>query len=227
MIGHLFLFIALITSYVFYYLFGSLYPGSGLGLTSASMFFYLLLSGVYLLFALPLTHKNIFVKLWIVFMLLNFVSFILISEHNLVYVNRYGFSEFTIIKTIMVVSLSFFPFYFLARKKVIGDSAMRNVFFILMIVSTIGYFVDGLFVRNAFGEGSQVNAIYGLVYLLPFIIFIKRKFLFYTIFIILFLLVLSSFKRGAVITYSLGSIILLYGTTKSISKRSRKLSIIF
>lgn len=209
-------FFALISLYALYNLIGAFYTGSEYSITTVLVFLYLLICGIYMIKTLRLPITSHYVKIWMLFLLVNVISFLFIPDQNLINVNRLGFSVITIFKTILVVLLSFFPFYYLANQRLIGDKTMRNVFVIFLIVSIIGYFVDAVFVRTVAkeGESSQVNAIYGVVYLVPFIFFIKRKLSIYIIISMLFLLVLSSLKRGAFISFSLGCIILLYWTTR-------------
>jgi O-antigen ligase len=132
-----------------------------------------------------------------------------------VYAATYTFEVITIFKTILMVLLTLYPFYFLAKKGVLRDDNMVLLFFILFPVFMVRYIYEAQSVRLGEGDGHQVNEIYGMVYLLPFLFLVKRKLIVYAVLVIMFLFVASSFKRGAFVTFSAGSVVLLYSLWKN------------
>lgn len=214
-------FVALIVSYSLYNIIGVLLSNPSGLLTVSTIIIYILICLVYLIKTFLSKHIN-YVKIWMLFLLINVLSFLFIPERNLSIAYRYDFSVISIFRIIFVVLLSFFPFYYLAKKRIISDKTMRAVFLIFFVVNVIGYIYESRLMRMIGDQKDQVNAIYGLVYLIPYIYFLKRKTTVYIVLVLFYLLVISSLKRGALMTVSLGSIVLLYwASMNNLYKASR------
>jgi len=185
------------------------------GLTAGTSFVYLLICAAFLVPAFLFRDRSHLVTAWTIFLGINCVSYLLVPERNLVSAAIYTYEVITIFKTILMVLLTFYPFYFLAKRGVLRDTEMVIFFFVLFPIFIVRYIYEAQWVRLDEGEGHQVNEIYGVVYLLPFLFLINRKLIVYLMLLLMFLLVVSSFKRGAFLTFSVGSAILLYSSWRS------------
>jgi hypothetical protein len=195
-------------------------------LTSGTSLVYLSICTVFLLRVLALRQRSNFVNAWVAFLGLNALSFVMVPEANAVYAGLYTFEVITIFKTILMVSLSLFPFYFLARKKIISDGMMAGLFFMLLTVFVIRYVYDTQWIRLEEGDGHQINEIYGIVYLLPFLFFVKHRPVACFLLLFMLILVISSLKRGAFLTFSIGSATFLYCILRSAAARSASSAVV-
>ncbi len=112
---------------------------------------------------------------------------------------------FTFFRTILYTLISFFPFYFLSRKNKISRLHLIIIFFGLLVFGIINFFNYSTIIADE--NTLQNNAVYGIVTLIPFLFLIKNKILGIIISAVMYLIILSSLKRGAIIV---GSVLLLF-----------------
>ena len=191
--------------YPSYFMAGIIQPGSSIG--KLCLFAYIAICSIFLLKTSQQMRLDPFIKLWLAFLILNIVGFFIAPEIN---IQNSGVNYVSSLRTIIFVSMTFFPSYFLAQKRIINYKKMFFLFVVLFGVFLLDYVLGKEYFKQVGLETEQVNSVYGLVYLLPFVFFLKRTVLVYAILAILFFVVLSSLKRGAFITFSAGSIIALY-----------------
>lgn len=111
---------------------------------------------------------------------------------------------FTLLRTIIYTLISFFPFYYLSRRNKISTLHLKTLFFGLLIFGIINYFNYSRIIEDE--NTLQNNAVYAIVTLIPFLFLIKNKIVGVIISVLMYLIILSSLKRGAII---IGSVLLL------------------
>jgi hypothetical protein len=194
---------------------------------TVSIAVYLLGCLYFLVKSIYLSGKTGFFYNLLIFFLLNTLSFLLMPDENQHYVSQFIHNSITIYKTIAVVLLSFFPFYFMSKRGLLHSDEMIQIFWFFLVAFSIIYFIESMILRNDFGLEGQVNAIYGVVYLLPFLFFFRARVTVRILIIIIFLLVLHSLKRGALITFLLGSgVLFTYSSYFKGNLRLKKSSVI-
>lgn len=111
---------------------------------------------------------------------------------------------FTLLRTIIYTLISFFPFYYLSSRNKISTLHLKTLFFGLLIFGIINYFNYSRIIEDE--NTLQNNAVYAIVTLIPFLFLIKNKIVGVIISVLMYLIILSSLKRGAII---IGSVLLL------------------
>lgn len=153
----------------------------------------------------------------ILFLILNSVYFIFNPNG----INEIYFAQF---RTIFFCISTYFIFYYLGASGLLDEYWLKIYFLLLLIISIINYFV---YAQQAdLNEFLQNNAIYAVVMLLPFLFLFKNRVLILAILTLLILFILTSIKRGAVITSFFISIMVVIYIFNSVNKSSRNKKII-
>lgn len=129
--------------------------------------------------------------------------------------------------------LSVFPFYVFTCKGIIREREIKYLFFIFFICAICAYY-GGLNQQMAYAiyvdsgqEEYTVTSVYSLLSLLPLIILFKNKQLLqFALLAIIFVYLILSSKRGAVVLGGLSSIILIFSMFVQ-SSLKKKMGIIF
>lgn len=207
--------------YLLYQVSGIAYPNSFL--TTSISLFILTLSIFFLVKVWSSTKpKFAFVKAWTFFLILNIFSLLIINETE---INKYvNFKLISIIKIVFIVNLGFYVFYFAGSKNLIGDLDIIKYFIFLYVINLIQYYYAFNFI-NSDGLNLQINDIYGIVYLLPIIVLLKRNFSIILLLLNIYL-VLFSLKRGAFITFSFTSLVFILNAFKIWQNRTKAIGFI-
>ncbi|MDL2330445.1 O-antigen ligase family protein [Odoribacter sp. OttesenSCG-928-A06] len=121
---------------------------------------------------------------------------------------------FAMYRNIIGAVLPFFPLYYLSRKGEVGEALLKAFYFCIFIV-TIFVFIRGTFLAiEEKNTEATVNEAYRFVFLLPYVVMLKRKWIFVLVAISLTFIILSA-KRGALLTYFIGLMIYAYYFLKS------------
>ena len=143
------------------------------------------------------------------FLLLNTVYFIFNPEG----INDIFFTHY---RTILFTIGTFFIFFHLSVRNYLNDKIFIFYFIFLLIIAILNYFVYANYQNLT--EDVQNNAIYFIVMLLPIIFLIRIRFISLIIFPILIIFIISSLKRGAIITSFLIFILFIIYNFKIINK---------
>jgi hypothetical protein len=200
------IFYATLVAYFFYFLQGSLFE-KGDFLSKVPLFAYLMGCAFFTLQSFFLTKLPGFVVLWLLLLFLNIAGYFISPLDNLVYAGEHYLGT---VRTIVFVSLSLFPFYYLAKIEVILELEMRILALTLLAVFLLGYFTAKENLVQMRLTREQVNEVYGLVFVVPFVFFFRNNVLKYLFMFVCFAVVVSSFKRGALISISAGISIAIY-----------------
>lgn len=148
-------------------------------------------------------RQSTFIWTWLLLISLNIFGYLLTIE--------YGEPNFGQIKTILIVTLPFYPFYYLSLKKLLKPSHLKFIFLTMIIVSILQFYYSIEEIRAIRDKENIVNNVsYYFVMLLPYIFLFRRKILAYvSLFIILFF-VIQSAKRGALIVSLAATVVFIY-----------------
>jgi hypothetical protein len=209
-----FLFLLLIT-----YFAHEAYSVESTFISQSSLLLYLLISGFYLIKTLLLKEKNHFYKSWTALFLLNVFGYIVTGNYS---------ENFAMFAGVLMSLLTFYPFYYFARKNILTSNHLVY-FFLIMLPITIFLFIsnkDFLLIER--GTDNLVNNVsYNFVNLIPFVFLIrKRKLLALVSMLLLILFIIQGAKRGAIITGFIGLIIFIFYQLRTIDKQHRRRSYI-
>lgn len=178
-----------------------------------------LISGIY--FLKTLINKDnwgLFFSAWTFFVLLNIIGFIFSSDLS----ERQSLDMF---KNISVCMLSFYPFYYFAKKGDLKTNHLLRFFFVLLPIIILEFYSTGamlLYERDI--ENVVNNRAYLFVSVMPFVFLIKNKKLISgALMIIIMLLIIQGAKRGAIIAGSIGLLVYFYYLLKTIEKSNKYL----
>ena len=213
----------LMIAIILYFAQGSLLP-QGTIITQIAFMVILFTSLFYCLKVLLIEGgKNLFILLWLSFILLNFFGYLITLDLS----NPYYFGQ---MKVILLFSLPFFPFYFLARSGEFEEHHLLRFFIIMLILSIIEFkYNNDLILSSRLSDNINVvnNTAYYFALLLPYIfLFKKRIFSILSIFVILFFIIQGA-KRGALIVGIVGASIFIYYNLTSIQSKNRIVSYFF
>lgn len=201
--------------YVAYFLTGSLAPGSILGKMALGL--YLGLCGAFAMMASTKRRHSGFMWLWGVFLLMQVFGYLTVSnEQRAVAEPVFG----GIIRTVVFTSLSIFPSYVLAARGIIGTRTMVTLGGTLVVTFLVVFLLGR---SDTMAAGSDVtNAIYGLVYSLPFMVFPRKRIVSLLLAAVIVAATVLSFKRGALITVTVGLMVYsLFPAQESVERRGR------
>lgn len=150
-----------------------------------------------------------FVYIWMIFLILNIITFIFKGEFTDDYINR--------LKGILLNMLPFFAFYYFTKKGILKSNHLLLVFWVLLIISIIKF-------NNSINELKQLkgnplnmvsNTSYLFLGLIPFVFLFKRRIFSYLTLFLMFVFLLQSLKRASIIGGIIGFVILFYEQFKN------------
>ena len=204
--------------FVIYYAQGSLYAQGSI-IAKASLALVLVISGFYCIKTLlDRKKKNFFYKAWTALLLLNIVGF--------VFTANFGESHHvSMLKGILVTSLSFYPFYYFAQRGLLKSKHLLIFFLVMIPITILQYFFNAnqILLERLSDSTELVNNIaYSFVALIPFVFLFKEKKV-YSIasMALLMFFIIQGGKRGALIAGVIGLLFFIYYQLKTIDKRHR------
>jgi len=200
---------------------GILYKSGSL-ISQASLFIYLSISAYYGFKYVKQKERNIFGNLMLVFLAINLIYW-MFSPQIIA-----GHKSFVNLKNNVFFILTFYPFYFLSKNEVLTIRSLQIFLMLIFGVYTAQYFLKAEFLMGTLGKDNIVNnGAYYFVSMLPLMgIFFRNKLMYFLLYLISLYLVISSAKRGAIISFALGSIIAFYFLLKDIETKNRYRNII-
>lgn len=147
-----------------------------------------------------------FVWVWFFLILLNVLGYLFTS-------NLEESSNFSQIKTILIATLPFYPFYYLTRKSIIQRKHLIVLFLVMLAVSILQFYYNKqtiLSMRLSDREDVVNNIGYYFVMLVPYVFLFKKKILSLLSLFIILIFVIQSAKRGALIVALVGTTIFIY-----------------
>ena len=204
--------------FVIYYAQGSLYAQGSI-IAKASLALVLVISGFYCIKTLlDRKKKNFFYKAWTALLLLNIVGF--------VFTANFGESHHvSMLKGILVTSLSFYPFYYFAQRGLLKSKHLLIFFLVMIPITILQYFFNAnqILLERLSDSTELVNNIaYSFVALIPFVFLFKEKKV-YSIasMALLMFFIIQGGKRGALIAGVIGLLFFIYYQLKTIDKKHR------
>lgn len=203
--------------FILYALSGVVYE-NGL-ITNILMIFSVLLSTYYCVLS-NLRYSNKFLRILTIFITLYVIYFFLSSNQIVFSIVGTPITKLYTLKVVLFAISSFFPFYYIANKYDYSIYNKKIVLFylILFFISIVKYITR----RNELdfeGVEGGLNVAYTFVACLPIAaIFMKKKFIYYTIIGILMLLIIAAMKRGAIIVGLMMILVCIYHALKMKSK---------
>ncbi|WP_026706294.1 hypothetical protein [Flavobacterium soli] len=133
-------------------------------------------------------HK--IMKIWVVFLIMNLFGYLFSSNY----------SEFEILKAVLLNFLPFFPFYYFAKKNILTTKYIVGVFFVLLPIFILKFqrSVQTLKLEK-FNDDYVDNTVYFFIGLLPFVFFIKNKIVAFLSLMAIWFFMVQSSKRGAIL----------------------------
>ena len=141
-----------------------------------------------------------------IILILLFMTFSYVLSYILSPMKDLGFN---LIKTYALANFIFFPVYYLSKKNIITTYHLKFVFLFGFIFLVFEYFknAQALYMARLIDSYDNVNnSGYNLLCILPMLFFYKNKFFKYICFALIAYLIVSSYKRGAIITFTVSCI---------------------
>lgn len=147
--------------------------------------------------------------IWALFLLIaiNIIGY----TFTFINITELGYLDF--LKTILISTSLFYPFYYFSIKKKFLISHLVRLFLVLLLLSIFHFFYQkeqALSIRIRDSEDLVNNTGYYFVMLLPYVFLFKRKLLSYLSILIIMTFTIQSAKRGALITSLAGSLVFIY-----------------
>lgn len=147
-----------------------------------------------------------FVWIWFFLILINILGYLITSdlEEN---------SNFNQIKTILIATLPFYPFYYLTKKKIIKRKHLISLFLAILAVSILQFYYNKetiLSMRLSDREDVVNNVAYYFVMLFPYIFLFRKKILSLLSLLVILIFIIQSAKRGALIIAFIGTVVFAY-----------------
>lgn len=217
--------------WVLYFTQGAILPtGSFLGKIVLVVF--LAISLYYMFYVITRYNTNRYLKaLTVLVMMFTIYGLYAIIEYGggEMVVSTRTVNSFDYLKLIYLSLLPTYAFYVFTKKGLIDDLWLRKVFFILFGVMLIQYVLYTSLIRqnSVNGEMNTINVGYQFVSLIPMVYLFKRRtILQYILLAVLFLIVLSTFKRGAIFTGGVCVVYFIYTSLSNSKNNSKGLVII-
>lgn len=190
--------------YLIYILQGSLYARGSM-ISISALILVIIIGTTFLFRSFLLRRKQGFFVAWTLFLFINILYFILGQDY----------AHLDMLKSIMICSMGFFPFYYLGS---VGQKFDRVFFYFLlgsMIAAILSFYNNeqSILLDNIIANEENIvnNVAYSFVWLIPFLFFIKKNLLVKVGFLLLIIFfIIQGAKRGAIITGGLGCIMYLY-----------------
>lgn len=174
---------------VLYYSQGVLIPEGGLGQIVLVTIF--IISIYYLIKMLVMKEKfNSFLRIWLLFLFIYIVYFFIYGD----------FSEFNLLKMVLLNFLPLFPFYYFSQKGLLTRKHLL-AFFIILLPIIIIKFQQSLAALRIERMRDEVvdNTVYLFIGLLPFTFLFRNKLLSVFFLIVIWFFMIQSAKRAAIV----------------------------
>lgn len=181
---------------IIYMLKGMVYPTGTISMCIAALEL-----GICLLFglkSLKFIYKSRIVYILYFLTILVTMSFFLSSKIRM---SQFGsISTFTFYREFCGAVFPFFGMYFLVRKNKINKKLLTWSFYLIFLSAVAAFFfetVRGMIESNK--EFLTSNGAYRFLYLMPFVVFIKNRYIITLLWIISFIIAIISAKRGTIV----------------------------
>ncbi|MFD2433774.1 O-antigen ligase family protein [Mesonia maritima] len=199
---------------VLFYSQGVFYP-YGTQISTIAGFLLMMISALYFLFfRIILSKKTIlFVKVWTALLICNVLYFAW---------------DYTTVDSANIISvlfnmLPFYPFYIFSHKGILRRKHLNLVFFILLCLLSYRFINANITLQDLKNREDVIdNTIYMLLGLLPFTFLLKKKIFSIVSVLILWVFIVQSAKRAAIVVGVLTLIIFFYNQFQGIKKIERK-----
>lgn len=181
-----------------------------IGVWIAIDFFYLF---VYVLKVKRDYVSNLIFLFWI----LNIIYWMLSPKE--VYALGRSFNTFGDFKNTTVVVLSYFPFAFFQKKRVVDIKYMRWFFMLFLIAAVVAFMMKQEALLEEFGIDKTNNTAYYFVVLLPFLGAYWKDKKFWIWFVVIIIFLLFCVKRGAIVCGIITYVVYLILDTKGGNKK--------
>jgi len=191
-----------------YFAQGFFYP-NGSVISKISLLFVLGVSFVFFIKEIVVINKNLFVSFLLAFILMNIIGFIIGMEYGGIYYSQ--------LRNIMTAILPFFAVYSLTKASFIKEKHLRILFVAMLIISILNFYhSQSVLMFEQDRENVLSNAGYMFVALLPLVFLFDKKKLMQMVFLMLMMfMTIKSAKRGAIITFGLGALVILFYQLKN------------
>lgn len=197
-----------------YYAQGVLYTSGGV-VGQIILMLLFIFSLLYFFVVLLFTREKLpfFVKAWTALLLLNVTGFFLSGE--------YGIENISILKSILLNLLPFYGFYYFAKKGILTKNHLIVVLVALIPICVVTFIQSNLQLREIKNKEEVVdNTVYLFLGLIPFIFLFKRKIFAIITLIILWIFLVQSAKRAAIICGIIGMLFFFYYQLKLTNKQN-------
>ncbi|MDD2495799.1 MAG: hypothetical protein PHE29_11480 [Tissierellia bacterium] len=132
--------------------------------------------------------------------------------------------NFAMFAGVLMSLLTFYPFYYFARKNILTSNYLVCFFLIMLPITVFSFISNREFLLINRGTNNLVNNVsYDFVNLIPFVFLIrKRRLLALISMLILMFFIIQGAKRGAIITGFVGLAIFVIYQLRTINKKNRK-----
>lgn len=150
---------------------------------------------------------------------------LLLNLLGYIFTANFSFSgHFGQLKTILIVSLPFYPFYYFTQKEKLHVKYLIWFFLIMLLITVAQFYfqrAEILTMRVTDNVNVVINEAYTFVFLIPYLFLLKEKKTFSMLlaFIILFFIIQGA-KRGAIIAGTIGMLYFAYYQLKTIDKKN-------
>ena len=133
-------------------------------------------------------------------------------------------NSFDYLKLIYLSLLPTYAFYAFTRKQLVDETWIKRAFFLCFGVMVVQYVVYLNRIKDSFEDEAMqtINVGYEFISLIPMVFFFrKRPVLQYVLLTIIYMIVISTVKRGAIFTGAICLVYFIYATLSNASRRSR------
>lgn len=200
---------------LFYNAQGYLYP-QGTIVSQSALLLIFAISGFYFIKTMLLKHKEQLVKAWSFFYLLNLIGYFYTGDYT-------NALHFGMLQGITSTLLIFYPFYYTARVVELSESYLIWLSLLILPLFILQFFYVNEVQTYILDSDSVVNNIgYRLVSLIPFVFLIRRNKIVSTLFmLVLMYFIISSSKRGALISGAIGWLLLIYTQLRTVDSNNK------
>lgn len=194
---------------VIYFSQGALYP-KGAIFSQISYVIIIFFSFVYFLIIMLSDYKfTLFVKAWTVLLFMNVLGFILKGDYG----------NYRNIQTIVLNLLPFYSFYYFSRQGILKKRHLQIIFILLLPLFIYKFIHTNLALQILKHREDVVdNTIYLFFGLIPFAFLFKRKMYSLFFLMIIWIYIVQSAKRAAIISGSFGILLFFYYQFRTVNK---------
>jgi len=209
----------LLSLVLIYFAQGMFYPEGGV-VSQSAIILYVCISGVYAISFMKKGEGPDFGYLIIVFLLIN-TFYWLVSQKVI-----NGFRTLDNYKSTIFIFVTFFPFYYLVKRDLLPVKILRVFIVLFVLMSVFQYKNKEELISYISGRTEVVNNVaYYMVAMLPLLAFFwKKRMVFAGMYVVLLYFAIEGAKRGALITFLVGSLAVFYFYMKEYGKKEKGLN---